>query len=646
MHSKKDSGSNKEIRPSIWEPLDSATYHSWSEMALKEPESFWTQQAKRFLTWFKPWKKTMHIDLKQADIRWFEGGKINVAYNCLDRHLPQRQHEIAYYWEGDNGNRQQTITYLELYERVCRFANTLKKWGVKKGDIVCIYLPMIPDAIVAMLACSRIGAIHSLVFAGFSSNALIQRIYHGNSKYLITADDSIRNGRAIHLKEIVDEALRLIPNATKVMVMKNSGRHIKMAARRDVWYHEYSKDVSLECPPVWLDAEDPLFILYTSGSTGLPKGIIHTQGGYLLFAAMTHRYVFDYQQGDIYWSTADVGWITGHTYSVYGPLANGATSVIYEGVPTSPDPSFVWKIIDKYKVNIFYTAPTVIRALMAYGNEPLKQSTRSSLRILGTVGEPINPEAWQWYHDAVGNKKCWIVDTWWQTETGGILIAPLPYIGSQKPGSASLPFFGIKPAVLDANAQPVNTNERGALVIETSWPGQARTIYQDHERFKTTYFKQYPGKYNSGDGAYFDEDGDVWVTGRIDDVINVSGHRLSATEIESVLAKHPVVHESAVVGAAHAVKGEGLYAYVSLIDNASWSATLEQELRELVIKKIGKFAVPENIQCASQLPKTRSGKIMRRILRKIANNEGDNLGDISTLVDESVIEDLIKQHAS
>ena len=637
---------NKQTTNAIWQSLDFETYKSWYETSLNNPEAFWSEQAKRFLTWFKPWNKTMNINLHEADIHWFQGGKLNVSYNCLDRHLPERHDQIAYYWEGDGGHRSRAITYFELYQRVCRFSNTLKKLGVKKGETVCIYMPMIPDAIVAMLACSRIGAIHSAVFAGFSANALAQRIHNAQSKYLITADDAIRGGKQIHLKELVDEALALIPNTTKVLVIKNSGRKIKMAAHRDFWYHEYSKEVSPDCPPEWLDAEDPLFILYTSGSTGTPKGVLHTQAGYLLYAAMTHRYVFDYQQNDIYWCTADIGWITGHTYGVYAPLANGATSVIYEGIPTGPDPSLVWKIVDKYKVSIFYTAPTAIRALMTHGDEPLAHSTRDSLRILGTVGEPINPEAWQWYNESVGNNQCCIVDTWWQTETGGVLIAPIPNVGRQKPGSACLPFFGVKPNILNTEAQPAPVNEKGALVIETSWPGQIRTVYQDHERFKATYFKQFPGKYDTGDGAYVDTEGDIWITGRMDDVINVSGHRLGTAEVESILDKHHSVNEAAVVGVSHAVKGEGLYAYVALVDNVTWSKELEKELKELVAKYIGKFAIPETIQPAHQLPKTRSGKIMRRILRKIANNETDNLGDTSTLADPDVIEDLIKNSAS
>lgn len=630
---------------SIWEKLDSETYHKWYQYSLEQPEQFWGQQAKRFLSWFKPWQKTCEIDLTEAHIQWFAGGKLNVSYNCLDRHLPHHSNRIAYYWEGDCGKRRLSVTYGQLYTHVCQFANVLKNLGIKKGDTVCIYMPMIVPAVAAVLACSRIGAIHSVVFAGFSANALAQRIYDAGSKLVITCDDAVRGQKIIPLKEVVDEALQRTPTFTKQLVIKNSGRSIKMAAHRDVWYHEAVRGVSRDCEPIWLDAEDPLFILYTSGSTGKPKGVLHTQAGYLLYAAMTHRYVFDYMPEDIYWCSADIGWITGHTYSVYGPLANGATSVIYEGVPTGPDPSYLWDIVDRYQVSIFYTAPTAIRALMAHGDTPLSHSSRESLRILGTVGEPINPEPWHWYAKKVGNNQCWVVDTWWQTETGGTLIAPLPNISKQKPGAACTPFFGIKPNILTPEGKTCANGEKGALVIEMSWPGQMRTVYGDHQRFQQTYFSQYPGKYTTGDGAYRDQDGDIWITGRMDDVINVSGHRLGTAEVESALIQHHAVSEAAVVGIPHAVKGEGLYAFVTLTDDETWRDKIETELKNIVAKQIGKFAVPEAIQWAPRLPKTRSGKIMRRILRRIANNELEQLGDVSTLSESDVIEDLIKLRA-
>lgn len=622
--------------------LDLVTYEKWYADSLKDPDLFWSEQAKRFITWFKPWKKVSEIDLFEAKINWFLGAKLNVSYNCLDRHLPQRQNQIAYYWVGDGAQRQQAITYGELYDQVCRFANTLKKLGVQKGDVVCVYMPMIVSTIVAMLACARIGAIHSVVFAGFSAHALGQRIVDANCKYIVTADDALRGNKMFPLKECVDEALALYAHKAKVLVLKNSGRKIKMHSKRDYWYHECSLHESSICEPEWMDAEDPLFILYTSGSTGRPKGVMHTQGGYLLYAAMTHRYVFDYRCNDVYWCTADIGWITGHSYTVYGPLANGASSVMYEGVLTGPDPSLVWKLVDRYQVNIFYTAPTAIRALMAQGEQPLTTSKRDSLRILGTVGEPINPEAWHWYHHSIGNAKCWIVDTWWQTETGGVLMAPFPYISHQKPGAACLPFFGIKPSLISQEGKNCAVHEKGALLIESSWPGQMRTIYQDHTRFQNTYFKQFPGKYCTGDGAYCDAEGDYWITGRMDDVINVSGHRLGTAEIESALVQHPKVSEAAVVGVPHEIKGEALYAFVTLNDKEQWSLALEKTLQDLVAHVIGKFARPEAIQWAPRLPKTRSGKIMRRILRKIANNELDQLGDVSTLAEVDVIEDLIK----
>lgn len=627
---------------SIWQPLNLDTYKKWYQASINNPDQFWAEQASRFISWFKPWHQVSNVDFKDANIKWFEGAKLNVSYNCLDRHLPERSNQVAFYWEGDLGRRRKQITYEELHKKTCQFANTLKKLGIKKGDTVCLYMPMIPEAITAMLACARIGAIHSVVFAGFSAKALSQRIHDANTKLIITSDDAIRGGKQIPLKEVVDEALTLSPTSAKALVVKNSGRKIKMSQYRDFWYHECAKGVSLDCQPEWLDAEDPLFILYTSGSTGKPKGVLHTQGGYILYAAMTHRYVFDYQEKEIYWCTADIGWITGHTYTVYGPLANGACSLIYEGVPTGPDPSFIWQLVDRYEVNTLYTAPTAIRALMAHGNKPLANSKRDSLRVLGTVGEPINPEAWRWYSEEVGKNKCWVVDTWWQTETGGVLIAPLPNLGEQKPGAACMPFFGIKPNILNTDGKACRPNEKGALIIESSWPGQMRTVYQNHQRFKETYFKQYPNSYSTGDGAYVDAAGDYWITGRMDDVINISGHRLGTAEVESVLVQHSLVSEAAVIGIPHKIKGESLYAFVTLIESATWSNELENALKDLVVKSIGKFASPEAMQWAPRLPKTRSGKIMRRILRKIAKNEVDQLGDVSTLAEPDVIEDLIR----
>lgn len=626
---------------STWERLSLDTYKQWYKQSIEDPDTFWSEQAERFISWINPWKHVRHIDYERTEFKWFEGAELNVAYNCLDRHLPERSEQVAFYWEGDNGHRRKTITYQALYQQTCQFANVLKKLGIQKGDTVCLYMPMIPQAIVAMLACARIGAIHSVVFAGFSAQALAQRIYDANAKLVITSEDAIRGGKAIPLKEVVDQACECIPNNAKQLVIKNSGRKISMAHHRDVWFDECCLGVSSECPPEPMHAEDPLFILYTSGSTGQPKGVLHTQAGYLLFAAMTHRYVFDYQPSDCYWCTADIGWITGHTYTVYGPLANGAKSVLYEGVPTGPDPSFIWQIVDRYQVSILYTAPTAIRALMAQGDDMLSTSNRDSLRILGTVGEPINPEAWRWYAEKVGKKRCWVVDTWWQTETGGVLIAPIPNISAQKPGAACMPFFGVQAKILTPEGDICPANTKGALVIESCWPGQMRTVYKNHSRFVDTYFKKFPHYYSTGDGAFIDTDGDFWISGRMDDVINISGHRLGTAEVESALVLHPRVSEAAVIGVPHKIKGESLYCFVTLNKDDSWESTLESELQNLVIEKIGKFAKPETLQWAPNLPKTRSGKIMRRILRKIANNELDQLGDISTLAEPEVIESLI-----
>ncbi|MBN9286652.1 MAG: acetate--CoA ligase [Gammaproteobacteria bacterium 39-13] len=634
-------GQSKKAQSDIFEPtLSNEKYQQLYQQSIQSPELFWAEQAERFITWYKTWLTVNESDFSKGEIKWFKGAKLNVSYNCLDRHLPAKAKQPAILWEGDNGERRQQITYQKLHEQVCRFANGLKTVGIKKGDRVCLYLPMIPEAVVAMLACARIGAVHSVVFAGFSSHALAERILDAGCQVVITADEGIRGGKTIPLKKNVDEALTHIA-VRKIIVIKNSGKSIPMHMHRDIWYHELCRQQSMTCEPEWMDAEDPLFILYTSGSTGKPKGIVHTSGGYLTYAAITHRYVFDYQPNDIYWCTADIGWITGHTYSVYGPFVNGATTVMYEGVLTGPDPSLIWNIVDRYQVTIFYTAPTAIRSLMALGEEPLASSTRNSLRILGTVGEPINPEAWRWYDDAVGQKKCWIVDTWWQTETGGVMILPLPGIGSQKPGAACKPFFGINPAIVDAQGAELENDESGYLIIKQSWPGQARGIYKNPERFLKGYFSQYPGFYFTGDGAYRDSDGDYWITGRVDDVINVAGHRLGTAEIESALVLHPAVAEAAVVGVPHPVKGQGVYAYVTLIAEKEWNDNLVKELQEYVAKRIGKLAIPDYIQLAPNLPKTRSGKIMRRILRCVATGEFDKIGDTSTLADPEALSALV-----
>lgn len=637
-------GTIQKNHASIFETtLNQETYQHLYHQSIEQPELFWAQQAERFITWFKTWHAVNVSDFNKGEIKWFQNAKLNVCYNCVDRHLPVKASQPAIFWEGDNANRRQTITYQMLYERVCRFANVLKSLGVSKGDRVCLYLPMIPEAVVAMLACARIGAIHSVVFAGFSPHALAERITDAGCKYVITADEAIRGAKSVPLKKNVDEAL-LQAKVRKVIVIKNSGTSIPMLLPRDVWYHEISRQASLECEPEWMDAEDPLFILYTSGSTGKPKGVVHTSGGYLLYAAMTHRFAFDYQPQDVYWCTADIGWITGHSYGVYGPLANAATTVMYEGVLTAPDPSLVWKIVDRYQISIFYTAPTAIRSLMAFGDSPLSKSKRDSLRILGTVGEPINPEAWRWYHDKVGHGKCWIVDTWWQTETGGVMLAPFPKVGNQKPGAACLPFFGIKPIIVDEQGKEVEKTQKGFLTISQSWPGQVRTIYGNPVRFFKGYFAQYPGKYFTGDGAFQDQEGDYWITGRVDDVINVAGHRLGTAEIESALVLHPAVAEAAVIGIPHAVKGESVYAFVTLVEKQIWQDSLVGELQKEVANMIGKLAVPENIEYAPKLPKTRSGKIMRRILRCIVTGELDKIGDVSTLAEPEVLEQLISAH--
>lgn len=592
-----------------------------------------------------PWKTVSSWDYHKGDIRWFEGAKVNAAYNCVDRHLETRGDQIAIIWEGDDPSEDRKISYHELHEEVCRFSNVLKSRGVTKGDRVSIYMPMIPEAAVAMLACARIGAVHSVVFGGFSPEALRDRILDSDCQVVITADEGPRGGKPVPLKANVEKALEGCANVHTTVIVRRTGNDVPSGGDRDVWYQEAIASASTECPAEPMDAEDPLFILYTSGSTGKPKGVLHTTGGYQLYAAMTHHYVFDYHPGDIYWCTADVGWITGHSYILYGPLANGATTLMFEGVPTYPDASRFWQVVDKHKVNIFYTAPTAIRALMSQGNGPVASTSRESLRLLGTVGEPINPEAWEWYFKTVGEQRCPIVDTWWQTETGGIMITPLPGATDLKPGSATRPFFGVEPALLDADGNELEGPNSGNLVLTRSWPGQMRTVYGDHERFIQTYFSTYPGFYMTGDGARRDEDGYWWITGRVDDVINVSGHRMGTAEVESALVLHAQVAEAAVVGYPHEIKGQGIYAYVTLMSGIEPSDDLKAELIALVRSEIGPIASPDLIQWAPGLPKTRSGKIMRRILRKIAANELDNLGDISTLAEPAVVDQLIANRA-
>ena len=616
------------------------------QRSVEDPEGFWAEQAEEFLTWDKPWEQVLEWDYHRAHIRWFEGGKLNVCYNCVDRHLPNRASQTALIWEGDDPDTDATISYQQLYEHVTRLANALKARGVKKGDRVCIYMPMIPEAVYAMLACARIGAVHSVVFGGFSPEALKDRILDSDCQVLITADEGLRGGRRVPLKANADQALSHCPDVHTALVVKRTGGDIAWNPARDVWYHEITAQQSTDCPPESMDAEDPLFILYTSGSTGKPKGVLHTSGGYLLFAAITHKYVFDYHDGDIYWCTADVGWITGHSYIVYGPLANGAQSLVFEGVPSYPDASRFWQVCDKHQVNIFYTAPTAIRALMREGSEPVHSTSRQSLRLLGTVGEPINPEAWEWYHHVVGEERCPIVDTWWQTETGGHMITPLPGVTDLKPGSASQPFFGVVPAIVDADGKVLEGVAEGNLVITHPWPGQMRTVYGDHQRFIDTYFKTYPGMYFTGDGAKRDADGYYWITGRVDDVLNISGHRMGTAEIESALVLHEAVAEAAVVGYPHDIKGQGIYCYVTLVKGVEPSEALQKELVQMVRSEIGPIATPDVIQWAPGLPKTRSGKIMRRILRKIAANEIDSLGDTSTLADPGVVQDLTDNRAN
>jgi acetyl-CoA synthetase len=628
------------VAKSAW--VDEAGYFKLYERSIDDPEGFWREQAKR-LAWIKAPTRIKDVEFTgKVHIRWFEDGTLNAAYNCLDRHLATRADQTAILWEGDSPSEHRHVSYAELHEDVCRLANVLKAHGVRKGDRVTIYLPMIPEAAVAILACARIGAIHSVVFGGFSPDSLVGRIQDCESNCIITADEGLRGGRKVPLKANADTALAKCPSVKICVVVRRTGGQINWVTGRDVWYHEECARVSRDCPPEPMNAEDPLFILYTSGSTGKPKGVLHTTGGYLVFTAMTHQYVFDYHDGDIYWCTADVGWVTGHSYIVYGPLANGATTLMFEGVPNYPDASRFWRVVDKHKVNIFYTAPTAIRALMREGEEPVKRASRKSLRLLGTVGEPINPEAWLWYHRVVGDGRCPIVDTWWQTETGGILITPLPGATPLKPGSATRPFFGVEPGIVDGDGNLLEGEAAGNLCILDSWPGQMRTVYGDHQRFIDTYFKAFPGKYFTGDGCRRDQDGYYWITGRVDDVINVAGHRLGTAEVESALVAHAKVAEAAVVGYPHDIKGQGIYAYVTLKVGVQPSDDLRKELIQWVRKEIGPIATPDLLQWAPGLPKTRSGKIMRRILRKIAENEYGALGDTSTLADPGVVTDLVE----
>ena len=621
--------------------LSQEDYQRLYRQSVEQPDTFWAEQAKRFLDWSTPWQTVQKSDIKTGAAQWFAGGQLNVSYNCIDRHLAQRADQPAFIWEGDDPATSSKITYRQLHQNVSRLANVLKSRGVKKGDRVCIYMPMIPEAAYAMLACTRIGAVHSVVFGGFSPDALRDRILDADCHTVITADEGVRGGKPVALKQNVDKALASCPGVSTVLVVQRTGAAVNWTEGRDLKYQQVLDAASDDCPPEPMDAEDPLFILYTSGSTGKPKGVLHTTGGYLLQAAMTFKYVLDYREGEVFWCTADVGWVTGHSYIVYGPLANGATSLMFEGVPSYPDSSRFWQVIDKHKVNIFYTAPTALRALMREGHGPLENTSRASLRLLGSVGEPINPEAWDWYFNAVGEQRCPIVDTWWQTETGGIMLSPLVSAQRIKPGCATQPMFGVVPVLLDEQGKEISGAGSGVLAIKSSWPGQIRSVYGDPQRMIDTYFKPYPGYYFTGDGARRDEDGDYWITGRIDDVINVSGHRIGTAEVESALVLHDQVAEAAVVGYPHDVKGQGIYAFVTPMNGVEPDDALKKHLLDLVSKEIGSFAKPELIQWAPALPKTRSGKIMRRILRKIACNELDSLGDTSTLADPSVVDGLI-----
>lgn len=621
--------------------IDKAKYESMYKESIDDPEGFWAAQAEDFVSWYKKWDNVLDWDYKKGHIRWFEGGSLNVSYNCIDRHLETRGDQTAIIWEGDDPNDDKHITYKELHKEVCKLSNVLKTRGVKKGDRVCVYMPMIPEAAYVMLACTRIGAVHSVVFGGFSPDSLRDRILDSDCQTVITADEGVRGGKNVPLKANTDIALQECPNVSTVLVVKRTGGKIDWHDARDCWYHDLMESASDVCEPEHLDAEDPMFILYTSGSTGKPKGVLHTTGGYLLYAAITHKYVFDYRDGEVYWCTADVGWVTGHTYILYGPLCNGAITMMFEGVPNYPDGSRFWQVCDKHNVASFYTAPTAIRALMSLGDDAVKKTSRKSLRLLGSVGEPINPEAWEWYYRVIGDSRCPVVDTWWQTETGGHMITPLPGATDLKPGSASKPFFGVQPAIVDENGKELEGECQGNLVMKFPWPGQMRSVYGDHKRFIETYFSQYPGMYFSGDGCKRDADGYYWITGRVDDVLNISGHRLGTAEVESALVLHASIAEAAVVGYPHDIKGQGIYAYVTVMAGIEATDALKEELVLLVRKEIGPFAKPDIIQWAPGLPKTRSGKIMRRILRKVAENEIDNLGDTSTLADPSVVDDII-----
>jgi acetyl-CoA synthetase len=622
--------------------INQSSYEAKYKNSIDNNEKFWAEEGKR-IHWFKPYTKTKEVtySTKKVSINWFYDGTTNVSYNCIDRHLPKRAKQTAIIFEGDDPKESKNITYQELSDQVCKLANGLKEIGVKRGDRVTIYMPMVPEGVYAMLACTRIGAIHSVVFGGFSPDSIVNRILDCKSEFVITADEGLRGQKVIPLKKNIDEALKKCPNVKKCIVLKRTGGNVPFDSKRDVWYHELTSKMSTTCKPEEMNAEDPLFILYTSGSTGKPKGALHTTGGYLVYASMTHQYIFDYKDGDIYWCTADIGWVTGHSYIVYGPLSNGATTLVFEGVPSYPDASRFWQVIDKHKVNIFYTAPTALRALMREGDAMVKKTSRKSLKLLGSVGEPINPEAWIWYHKVVGDSRCPIVDTWWQTETGGILIAPQPGAIDLKPGSATKPFYGIKPSVVDEKGVELKGACEGRLCMSDSWPGQMRTVYGDHQRFIDTYFSQHDGKYFTGDGCKRDEDGYYWITGRVDDVIIVSGHNLGTAEIESAFVAHPKVAEAAVVGYPHDIKGQGLYCYVTLKVGETGSEALTKELKDLVRKIIGPLATPDLIHYTPGLPKTRSGKIMRRILRKVAENQFENLGDTSTLADPTVVQSLI-----
>lgn len=623
--------------------INNEQYQAQYKRSIEDPEGFWGEKAKEFLTWFKDWDNTLEYDFPKGIVKWFEGGKLNVSYNCLDRHLETRGDQPAIIWESDDPNYDRTYTYKQLHEEVCKFANGLKSLGVKKGDRVCLYMPMVLEASVAMLACTRIGAIHSIVFGGFSADALRDRVVDSECEVVIVTDESVRGGKNVPLKANADVALEGAPKVKHMVVIKRTGGNINWVEGRDVWYHDLVDNASADCPPEEMDAEDPLFVLYTSGSTGKPKGVVHTTGGYLLQAAMTHKYIFDYHDGDVYWCTADVGWVTGHSYIVYGPLVNGAKSIMFEGVPTYPAADRFWKVVEKHKVNQFYTAPTALRSLMGKGEDLVNACDLSSLRILGSVGEPINPEAWEWYYRVVGKSKCPIVDTWWQTETGAVLLTPLPGATDLKPGSAMQPFFGVEPGLVDAEGNEIEGNPaEGILIMKKPWPSMFRTLWGDHQRYIDAYFANYPGYYFPGDGARRDEDGHYWITGRVDDVINVSGHRMGTAEVESALVLHPAVAEAAVVGFPHEIKGQGIYSYVTLMEGVEPTDELRKELVMHVRKEIGPIASPDVIQWAPGLPKTRSGKIMRRILRKIAENDVNSLGDTSTLADPSVVDELVE----